>query len=217
MSGSETAAAREWVTGLEPGSWFWSRDVPVRPEIARPVLSRLRADESIGLWKAARGLYWRGFPEGHPYYRFPPDWQTGALVFAGPGAGLHGWSALSALGWTLQCPSKNYVSALGKAPRPLDPTIVYRASANERRSGLNWSEVTVLEAICWFGFTEEPWHKCVERLASGESAARTGWDLPIRPSRLEWAAETEKNATVEALHMAGEAAAALAETAPAVG
>ena len=31
--GTETAAAPEWITGLEPGTWFWRKDIPGRAEI----------------------------------------------------------------------------------------------------------------------------------------------------------------------------------------
>lgn len=209
MERSETAAAREWVTGLVPATWFWSRDVPVRPEIARPVLSRLQSDQRVGLWGVARGLYWRGYPEGHTYHGFPPDYRTGALMFAGAGAGLCGWSALNALGWTLQCPAKSFVSVVGRAPRPIHPTVVYRSSGNPRREGLSWTEVTVLEALGWLRYSEEPWHMCLESLSRGDSFARTGWDAAIRPAMLRWAAAAEKGATVETLHRVDEIADAL--------
>ena len=206
---SESAVARQWITGLEPDTWFWSRDIPVRPEIAYPVLSRLHGDEGVGLWKVARGLYWRGFPEGHQFFCFPPDYELGALMLGGPGAGLSGWSALSALGWTLQCPAKSYVSVLGKPPAPVDASVVYQPNGNRHREDLTWAEVTVLEALYWFRFTEEPWHECLARLCSGESAVRIRWDWLIRPEALKRAAAADRGVTVEILHRVDEIAARL--------
>ncbi len=204
MAKSETAAAKEWITGLAPGTWFWSRDIPGHPKIAGPVLSRLHADEASGVWKVARGLYWRGFPEGHDYFRLWPDYEVGALLLAGPGAGLAGWSALHSLMWTLQRPVKGFVSALGRPPVPPDPTIVYKPSRNKRRADLNWTEVTVLEALGLFWVTEEPWHECLEGVRNSLYAERLRWDPTIRPEKLQWAAEAEEGVTVETLHRVGE-------------
>ena len=206
---SETAIAREWIIGLKPATWFWSRDIPVRPEIARPVLSRLCDDRSVNIQRHARGLYWRGYPEGHQFHTFGPRHDFGALMLGGPGAGLWGWSALNRLGWTLQVPVKWNISVLGRPPKPIDSSIVYHSSSNDRRASLNWTEATVLEALTWFRYTEEPWHECLERLSSGYSAIKLGWELPVRPLMLRWAAETEPDMTVEIEYKIDEIAAAL--------
>ena len=209
MAQSETAAAREWITGLKPGTWFWSRDIPVRPEIARPVLSRLCADESINIQKLARGLYWRGYPEGHQYHTFPPSYRIGGLMLGGPGAGFWGWSALNMLEWTLQLPVKHNICVVGRPPKPIAVELQYHTNSNDRRKSLNWTEVTVLEALSWFKYTEEPWSECLEHLCNGQSANKLGWNLPVRPSLLRWAAEGENDVTVETLHKIDEIAAAL--------
>ena len=211
MAQSETAAAKEWIIGLKPGTWFWSRDIPVRPEIARPVLSRLCADESNGIQKFSRGLYWRGYPEGHKRHRnIPPSYISG-LLLGGPGAGFWGWSALNMLEWTLQMPVKHNICVVGRPPKPIAIELQYHTNGNDRRKSLNWTEVTVLEALSWFRYTEEPWHECLEHLRNGQSAIKLGWDLPVRSSMLRWAAETEKDLTVESLHKIDEIAAAIPE------
>lgn len=208
--------AREWVIGLEPGTWFWSREVPGRPEITGPVLSRLRADETSGIWKLPRGLNWRGYPQGHEYFRMWPDYEVGALLLAGPGAGLGGWSALNSLMWTLQCPAKSFVSVLGRPPASPDPSIAYVSKRNDRRAGLNWTEVTVLEALELFWMSGEPWHECLEGIRSGRYAERLRWTSVIRPQRLQWAAETEEGVSVETLHRVEEIVEVLAASTEAV-
>ena len=213
MNRSETAAAKEWITGLEPDTWFKSRDVPVRSEIAGPVLSRLHADRSSGVWKIARGLYWRGFSKGHSRFGVRPSYQVGALMHAGPGAGLYGWSALNGLNWTLQSPPKCHVSVVGKAPLPVHPTIVYHSNSNRRRESLSWAEVTVLEAVGWFQYGGEPWSECLEMLSGRASAAEAGTSI-LRPSMLLWASEAEKGASVEAHHRIEVIADALLEAVP---
>ena len=214
MARSESSAARHWITDLKPGTWFYSTAIPGRAVITHPVLSRLHTDKTTGVWKVARGLYWRGYPEGHPRYGIPPDGMIGALMVAGPGAGLYGWSALNRLDWTLQLPVKGHVSVLGRKPAPIDCTIVYHSNHNMRRSRLNWTEVTVLEAVPMLYYSEEPWHECLERFRCGVSSTRLGWHPSIRPRLLEWAAETEKNVTVETLHKVGQIVSALSKTVP---
>ena len=214
MHKSETAAAKKWITGLEPNTWFKSRDVPVRSEIVGPVLSRLHTDRSSGVWKIARGLYWRGFPEGHSRFGVPPSYRFSALIHAGPGAGFYGWSALNNLNWTLQSPPKCHVSVVGRPPRPIHPTIVYHSNSNKRRESLGWTEATVLEAVGWFQFGGEPWSECLETLLERASAAESAGTSILRPSMLLWASETEKGASVEARHRIEVIADALLEAVP---
>ncbi len=213
MRQTESAIARQWLTELKPGTWFWSKDIPARPEIARPVLSRLCADRSVNIIRFGRGLYWRGYPASSQYHHREPYEIVGAFKLGGPGSGLWGWSALNLLGWTVQLPVKNNIVVLGRPPKPPTRTIVYHRSRNERRAALNWTEVSVLEALTWFRFTAEPWHECLEHLCNGYSAIKLGWSLPVRASLLRWAAETEPEMTVEGEYMIDEIAAAIPEDA----
>ena len=211
MAQSETSIAREWIIGLKPATWFWSRDIPVRPEIARPVLSRLCDDRSVNIQRHGRGLYWRGYPKGQQFHTFRPCYRIGALMLGGPGAGMWGWSALNLLGWTLQVPVRDNITVLGRPPEPIAASIEYYSCSNDRRSRLNWTEVTVLEALTWFKYTEEPWDECLERLSSGYSAIKLGWELPVRGSLLRWTVETERDRTVEVEYLIDQIAAAIPE------
>ncbi len=216
MAKSETAAARDWIVGLEPGTWFWSKEIPGRSEITGPVLSRLYANKANGIWKLGRGLYWRGCPEGHEYFGMWPDFEVGAMMLAGPGAGLAGWSALHTLGWTLQRPAKSFICVLGRAPSPPDVSVVYAPSKNACRAELNWTEVTVLEAVALHWMSEEPWHECLDSIRDRSYANRLRWDSTIRPEKLQWAAEAEQDATVETLYMVDDLSLAMATLAEAV-
>ncbi|WP_419919148.1 hypothetical protein [Candidatus Poriferisocius sp.] len=92
------------------------------------------------------------------------------------------------------------VVVVGRTPSPIHKSVVYSSNSNERRANLTWAEVTVLEALDYFIYTEEPWDECVERLVCGESAARLpGWgnQILVRGEALQWALETEKKQTAE--------------------
>jgi len=213
MAKSENAEARDWITGLEPGTWFWSKNVPGSRQIVHPVLSRLHDDKSSGVQRIAKGLYWRGWPEGHECFPLPPNYGIGGLLLAGAGAGFADWTALNKLRWTTQRPCKVLISVLGTPPKSPHPTVVYKSRKNQRRSELNWTEVTILEAVgaCWM--TEEPWHECLERFRNGISMRRLPWQARIRSEKLRWAAETEDDVSVESLHLVQEVSSAVGEMA----
>ncbi len=194
---------------MGPNSWFWGHQVPAPPHIAQPVLSRMCRDESLGLHRVVRGLYWLGFPEDHDFHGIGPNLEIGALIYAGPGAGLARWNALNRLGWTLQCDPKASVSVVERRLQPLDPTVRYFTNMNRRREFLSWAEVTMLEALAMVAYTEEPWDDCLGMLETGVSASRLKWDSPIRPDALVWAAETEGKGGEDTMRRAQEASKAL--------
>ena len=191
MPASATATAVQWIAGQEPGRWFWGHQVPGPSHITQPVLSRMCKDAPFGLWRVARGLYWQGFPEGHEFHGMAPCFETGALIYAGPGAGLADWNALDRMGWTTQCDPKSSVAVVGRRLNPIHPTVRFYTSKNRRREHLSWAEVTVLEALTMLPYTEEPWDECLDTLERGISAQKLKWNSPINPDALLWAAETE--------------------------
>ena len=213
MVRSESAEARNWIVGLEPGTWFWSRNVPGRREIVYPVLSRLHRDEASGVVKVAHDLYWRGWDEGDECFSRRPNYGVGAVLLAGAGAGFADWTALNKLRWTTQRPCKVLVSVLGKPPKPPHPTVVYRSNKNQRRSDLNWTEVTILEAVSVGWMTEEPWQECMEMFRRGISMRSLPWHVPVCAEKLRWAAETEAGVTEESLHLVQEISSAVDEMA----
>ena len=208
MPKSATADTKEWIADLKPNTWFWSKDVPGDRDIVHPVLSRLHNDESSEVQRISRGLYWRGWPVDQKSAFNSPNHVISALLAAGPGAGLARGHALNRLGWTTQLPCKSLISVLGKPPTPHHPTVKYRPNKNQRRADLSWAEVTLLEAVDFFWYSEEPWHECLDVLRSGKSMNRLPWNVnyPVRPEKLIWAAEAEEGATVETLHMIEELA-----------
>ncbi|MXW42075.1 MAG: hypothetical protein F4138_03305 [Acidimicrobiia bacterium] len=173
--------------------------MPLRRAAISAVVFSLR-----GVQRIAKGLYWRGWPEKHEFAYMSPNYTIAAMLLAGPGAGLADADALHALRWTTQVPCKALISTLGASPKPPHPTVVYRPRRNHRRAELNWTEVTVLEAVSVFWMSEEPWHECLDKIRSGVSTRRMPWCAPIRPDKLRWAAETENEATVDALHLLQE-------------
>lgn len=204
MPNSDTSATIDWVESLTPNSWFWAKDIPGRPHVIQPVLSRLCSDHSLGLRRVARGLYWRGYPGGHDFFGVGPDYEISALIYAGAGAGLAGWNALNRLGWTLQCDPRSSVSVLDRRLQPISPTVQYFTSRNTRREHLSWAEVSILEALALIDYAEEPWNRCLDFLAEGRSASRFNWDFLVRPDLLLMAGETEDGNTADTLHLIGE-------------
>lgn len=213
MAVSGTAAATAWVESLPVGTWFLAGAVPGKATTVQPVLSKLCGERRFGLVRMARGLYWRGCPEGHELHTYGPfRLDAGAFLHAGAGAGLAKWSALNRLGWTLQCDAKTSVAVCGRRLTPFARTLRYHTSHNRRRQRLNWAEVTVLEALSLIDYTEEPWMDCLEAVRSGLSARRLKWDMPMRPEALLWAGETEDGNTADLRHLLNDIAAALPET-----
>lgn len=214
MAESGTAAVAAWVEALPHDTWFLGRAVPGKKGIVQPALSRMCRERRFDLVRATRGLYWRGYPEDHVLHGSGPFlFEIGALLYGGSGAGLGAWSALNRLGWTDQCDPKTTVSVVDGRLTPFQPTIRFYTSKNRRRERLNWTEVTVLEALTLIAYTEEPWLDCLEKLRSGRSASRLQWGLPIRPEALLWAGETEEGGTADLRYLLNDVVRALPEAA----
>ncbi len=124
--------------------------------------------------RVAHGFYYKTPPhDGHKSF-WRPDSTISALVYAGPGSGLRGYSALNRLGWSAQLPAKERVVTLRKV-KPFQSYIRYTQHTNPLRRGLNWLEVTLLEALTYDWFIEDPWSWCVERVETGQVARSFGF------------------------------------------
>ena len=214
MAKSATAAVAEWVHNQAPGSWLWARDAPAPPHIALPVLSRLAKDASLDFVRFARGFYWKGYPAGHDYHRAWPDHILGALIYAGPGAGLRGWSALNTLGWSYQIPAGHQVSVLARRLKPPHASVDYVTDYNRRRECLTWGEVTVLEAVKMLDYVEEaePWERHLRKLVNGTFASRAGWETRMRTGAILWAGAAEGAPTCDRWERVEEIASVLVDS-----
>lgn len=193
-------STREWIDSLPFETYFWSRDVPGNPSSVSATLSRLAADPgSSSVQRVAHGLYWRCYPEGHPFHGRRPLTSDVSLIYAGPGAGYAGWHAVFGLGWAHQALRYPHFAVLDKRLRPPRPRTRYVRRRNPRRAELSWLEVSVLEALSMLDFVEYPWERCMKRLADGTSSAVIrGWD-GLCSERLVWAAETDDLVTSDLL------------------
>lgn len=193
---ARAATASQWLEDLPHETYFWGRDVPGKPSTARALLSRLAADESSAFLRVAHGLYWRGYPEGHPLR--DRHWRRhaeAAQIYAGPGAGRAEWSAVHELAWAHQGSRYGRIAVVRRRLRPTEPWVRFVRRENLRRLELTWLEVSVLEALAWLEFVGQPWEQCLHMLASGISGRRVGGSGVFRPDRLAWAAETDDLAT----------------------
>ncbi len=206
MCKSQNARAVDWVLGLDYGRWFYTHEVPGAPQIVYPVLSRLCKDKNTGVKRVAKGLYWRGWPSSNPQHWRTPKYQIAGLLLAGPGAGLGSWSALHALRWTTQSPVVSLLTTLRKPHSRLPSSVRFTVNRNQRRKELNWNEVTILEGVHMFEWSEEPWHECLSASRRGLSQYHLPSIDTIHPDKLVWAAETESEMTAEKQHMIQEAA-----------
>lgn len=212
MTDTADPTAQEWIEALPPGSCFWSRELPGKPSTARAVVSRLVADPGSALVRAAPGLYWKGYPEGHRLHHAKPYETAVAIVYAGPGAGYGGWSAVHALGWAHQPTHRTELAVLGRRQLPVRH-VRYTRRRNSRRRELNTVEVSVLEAVAMRDYIEYPWQECMRRLAKGDSGLYVGGSAGVfRPDVMAWAAEADDLATPDLLHTAGQMTRELPET-----
>ena len=190
-----TAEARAWIDGLPGGTFFFASEVPGRPSVVRPLLSRLAADHSSPVHREMQGFYAKLWHEDDQYKPPFSDHITGALRLAGLGGGYARLYALNGVGWSLQLPSRYDFAVVGRPPTSPWPRIRFRRRSNTRRHRLNWAEVTVIEAVRFFGYIEScPWAEAMESTRAGVVHGRLRIsDSTLRPSMIEWASERERN------------------------
>lgn len=184
------AAVRGHVDALPSGGYFWSKELPGNPSTARAETAKLAADPSTGVLRVAPGLYWKGDPAEAGEQRWPPPTERTALIYAGVGAGLAGWSAVRDLCWSHQGTRRQSIAVVGRRLRPFHPTVKFVTRRNRRRERLTWVEVSVIEALALFERVEYPWDQCMRFVARGWSGTAIGGTV-LRPAAIAWAAETD--------------------------
>ena len=197
------AAAYEWVFSLPEGSAFRLSDVPAPPRAAARVLHDIARDH-YEVERIFKGFYWRGSPLDSPDPVDPPHGRL-AMVYAGAGSGYAGATAVNRLGWTTQVPVGYEIGVVGRAPQPGSRFVRFASRGNERRLGLTWAEVTLLEGVLNFHLAEAmswdeesplthaeaAWADALEELRSGRSAHRLGPGTHIRAAAVVEAAAGE--------------------------
>ncbi len=184
----------QWLNELPCHTWFRSREVPGPATTVDPLLSRLTNQAEIQLHRISPGLYFKGHPKDEEYGWVPND-TVSALLYAGVGAGLRKFDALNNLRWSSQMSAKIDVTTLRRV-KPYKPYIRYTKHSNKCRADLNWSEVTILEALHFVDFVEQSWVKCLETIGDGSAAKRVPWrhqqSFDLRRDKLLYAAEQEQ-------------------------
>ncbi len=158
-------------------------------------MSRLIRDpDDIRFGRVAPGIYFKGDPAvalrgwgGHNVVT--------ALFYAGKGSGLGRVSALHWLGWSTQHPVRLNMSTTRRC-RGWYSDLVYHRHPNLRRNELNWTEVTLLEAIHDIVFVEDDWELCLRQMREGWTLEWLPWqpvqEPIVRTDLMLWAAEPEK-------------------------
>lgn len=189
---SQTAEARAWIDALPLGAFFFASEVPGRPSVVHPLLSRLAATADYPVQRQMQGFYVKAWRPGDPDFRCPNRAQ-GALKLAGPGGGGTRCFALHRAGWTDQIPCRYDFVTVGQVPTSPWPQIRFRRRSNEERTSLTSAEVTLLEAVRSFHFVEcRPWAEALASLANGRCEQRMRLGGPIRAEELLRVSETEQ-------------------------
>ncbi len=145
-------AVAEWVDAYPTRSFFMPHDVPGSTSAVESALSRLaRPDGPIQ--RVRQGLYWKK-PPATAFGTARPDPTEAAFAAAGPGAGLAGVSAASALGLSTQVPRQPTIAVVGRPPEGLHGVRLV-SRANPQRILLNHLEVTLLEVLRDFSALSE--------------------------------------------------------------
>lgn len=189
---TETSAARAWIDALPGGAFFFAAEVPGRPSVVRPLLSRLAASGEHPVDRQMQGFYaklWHADDEPRVPYANKIE---GALKLAGRGGGGASAFALHRVGWTAQVPCRYDFVTLGRPPTSPWGHVRFRRRSNVARASLTWYEVTLMEAVRSYGWTEcLPWHEALALLDEGRCHARLGASAAFRGQEMLLAAETE--------------------------
>lgn len=189
-----TAEARAWIDSLPGGAFFFASEVPGRPSVVRPLLSRLAADDRSPIQREMQGFYAKAWRDGDASRVPCTDRVHGALKLAGAGGGAASALALNWLGWTHQHPCRYDFAVIGRPPTSPWPFVRFRRRSNSRRRILNWAEVTLLEGLRSFGYLEcVTWQEAIEMLARGVSQQRLGQGAALRGDLLMQVGSLERS------------------------
>ena len=152
---STAEAVRRWVEEAPPESILDAREAPGAPSNAtRVALSKIASAPESPVSFVRRHVYWKGeFPKDHWDEAFaaePVDFVAAALVVAGPGSGLAGYSAARLFGWTHEVLVAPEIAVVGTPPRGFEEQVLIHSRANTARRELSELEVALLEATTGF-------------------------------------------------------------------
>ena len=206
---TQTAEAREWIDALPCGEFFFASEVPGRPSVVRPLLSRLAAAEDHPVQRQMHGFYAKMWHADDPEFQFASK-TYGALKLAGRGGGGTRGFALHRAGWTEQIPCRYDFVTIGRVPTSPWRHIRFHRRSNDDRAGLTWAEVTLMEAIRSFDWVEcVPWPHALESISDGSCQARMRLGEPIRAEEILRVSESEQCQPAEFHRRMSEAADAL--------
>ena len=206
-----SAKARAWIDQLDSGEFFFPSEVPGPRAAVYPLLSRLAADPDHPVQREQKGLYTKMWSDREPRRRRISDRVRGAFKLAGEGGGGASLFALNRFGWSWQIPSRYDFAVLGKPPTSPWPKIVFLQRSNQRRRSLRVGEVSLMEAIRFYGrIDSRPWSEVIDGIESGLMHRRAQLaPSRLRPDMIEWAFEGERNLSVPCRRRAADVCAAL--------
>ena len=152
----------EYLQEVPVGTFLTVGDLPGFPAAARQCLAREDRDPYGLVRRVAHGLYWRAdhydpplvTRNGKKLTKTTPDAEAVAVHMAGPGCGLTGYEALRSFRLTTQIPAQVWLAVVGRppqSPKMKGPKIRFFGRANEMRRELTFLEITLLEALRYYG------------------------------------------------------------------
>ena len=170
----------EYLRGVPVGTFLTVGDLPGSPAAARQCLAREDRDPYGLVRRIAHGLYWRADHHDPPLVtrsgkkltKTTPGAEAVAVHMAGPGCGLTGYDALRSFRLTTQIPAQVWLAVVGRppqSPKMKGPKIRFFGRANEMRRELTFLEITLLEALRYYGMfgQVEPWGDAMISFAWG--------------------------------------------------
>ncbi len=192
-----TAAARlrSWLDSLPAQTFFFAGEIPDRTSATLSALSRAAADPDHPVARIAHGFYCKQWHQDWPAEErlAVVNEELGALVYAGVGSGPSNWNALNLVGWTAQHPWRKDYSSLTPPRRSPWTARRFVARSNERRAGMSWAEVALLEAARMFDWCDLERDEAIDVIASGDYLYRLRYDAAVDRDRFVWGAAGENN------------------------
>lgn len=188
---------RSWAEQLPVGALFDLDEIQeVFPDKSREAikmaLGRLRNGDDPLVARVVHGVYCRRRLGSRARTPIPVEARR-ALPWriAGPGAGSTGPDVINMFGWSTQVSPRQWIAVVGRPPQFDGYGVVFKGRSNERRLGLSWQEVSLLEAVRVFDtWAESEWEEALAKF--GSYMAQGYYGVGVRSGVLLEAAAAER-------------------------